>query len=67
MGGDQENPSGDRQEVPMDVQSNSNDLLVTVHASQDKKAAGRILWFNMGYEDVREIKTVTHWRLDDQL
>jgi len=39
------------QEVPMDVQSNSNDLLVTVHASQDKKAAGRILWFNMGYED----------------
>jgi len=37
--------------VPVEVSCRSNDLLVTVHANQDKRAAGRILWTNMGYEE----------------
>lgn len=42
--------------VPVDVNCRSNDLLVTVHANQDKRAAGRILWTNMSYEEVKHIK-----------
>ena len=41
--------------VPVEVSCRSNDLLVTVHANQDKRAAGRILWTNMGYEEVNHI------------
>ena len=40
---------------PYNTFCKSNDLLVTVHANQDKRAAGRILWTNMSYEEVSKI------------
>ena len=38
-------------EIAIETSCRSNDLLVTVHANQDKRATGRILWTNI-YDNI---------------